>query len=88
MNKLQKEILPALKKIYPLGLCEIRFVGIENLKEHEKYEQERKDKLEYDDIEQEKIILKKKESKEKSEKNLNEVSDESFKKKEVSSKKP
>jgi|SRR3989344_2516784 len=87
-GKLQKEILPALKKIYPLGLCEIRFVGIENLKEHEKYEQERKDKLEYDDIEQEKIILKKKESKEKSEKNLNEVSDESFKKKEVSSKKP
>jgi ribosomal protein S3AE len=39
-GKLQKEILPALKKIYPLGLCEIRFIGIEDLKEHEKYEAE------------------------------------------------
>ena len=39
-GKLQKDIMPALKKIYPLGLSEIRFIGIEDLKEHEKYEQE------------------------------------------------
>jgi ribosomal protein S3AE len=39
-GKLQKDITPALKKIYPLGLVEIKFVGIENLKEHELYEQE------------------------------------------------
>lgn len=41
-NKLQKELMPKLKKIYPLGLCEIRFIGIEDSKEHEKYEEEQK----------------------------------------------
>jgi len=41
-NKLQKEISPKLKKIYPLGMCEIKFIGIEDLKEHEKYEEEQK----------------------------------------------
>ena len=35
-NKIQKEIYPSLKKIYPLGLCEIRYIGINDLKEHEK----------------------------------------------------
>tara|TARA_Y100000310_G_scaffold326369_1_gene391180 strand:+ start:864 stop:1484 length:621 start_codon:yes stop_codon:yes gene_type:complete len=39
---LQKKILPPLKKIYPLGLCEIRFIGIEDLKEHERYEEQQK----------------------------------------------
>ena len=37
---LQKQIMPKLKKIYPLGLAEIRFIGIKDLKEHEKYELE------------------------------------------------
>lgn len=39
-GKLQKELIPKLKKIYPLGLCEIRFIGIKDLKEYEKYEEE------------------------------------------------
>jgi len=38
---IQKQILPELKKIYPLGLSEIRFIGIEDLKEHEIYEAEK-----------------------------------------------
>lgn len=41
-GKLQKELIPKLKKIYPLGLCEIRFIGIKDLKEYEKYEEEQK----------------------------------------------
>jgi len=40
---LQKNILPSLKKIYPLGLNEIRFIGIEDLKEHERYEAEQEE---------------------------------------------
>ncbi len=52
-SKLQKEIMPALKKIYPLGLFEIRFIGIEDLKEHEKYEEEQEKKQ---NIEENKIV--------------------------------
>jgi ribosomal protein S3AE len=33
-NKIQKELGQKLKKIYPLGLCEIRFLGIEDSKEY------------------------------------------------------
>ncbi|MFA6022974.1 MAG: hypothetical protein WC781_02715 [Candidatus Pacearchaeota archaeon] len=33
-NKIQKELNIKLKKIYPLGLCEIRFIGIEDSKEY------------------------------------------------------
>jgi len=43
-NKLQKELNPKLRKIYPLGLFEIRFIGIEDLKEHEVYEKEQEEK--------------------------------------------
>ena len=31
-NKMQKELNVKLKKVYPLGLCEIRFLGIEDTK--------------------------------------------------------
>ncbi|MBI2628851.1 hypothetical protein HYW74_02110 [Candidatus Pacearchaeota archaeon] len=31
-NKMQKELNIKLKKVYPLGLCEIRFLGIEDQK--------------------------------------------------------
>ena len=43
-NKLQKELNPKLRKIYPLGLFEIRFIGIEDLKEHEVYEKEQEER--------------------------------------------
>lgn len=33
-NKIQKELNQKLKKIYPLGLCEIKFIGIEDSKEY------------------------------------------------------
>jgi len=49
---LQKQILPALKKIYPLGLCEVRFIGIEDLKEHEKYEEEQAEQAEEAEVEE------------------------------------
>lgn len=51
-GKLQKEIIPILKKIYPLGLFEIKFIGIEETKKYEKYEEEQEKKQ---DI-QEKIV--------------------------------
>jgi len=41
-GKIQREINTKLKKIYPLSLCEIRFFGIEELKEHELYEKQQK----------------------------------------------
>lgn len=41
-NKLQKEIMVKLKKIYPLAAFEIKFLGIKDLKEHEKLEQDSK----------------------------------------------
>ncbi|MBS3092181.1 hypothetical protein J4466_02060 [Candidatus Pacearchaeota archaeon] len=31
-NKIQKELNTKLKKVYPLGLCEIRFIGVEDQK--------------------------------------------------------
>ena len=40
-NKLQKELMPKLKKIYPVAVYEIKFIGIENPKGYEKYEQEK-----------------------------------------------
>lgn len=40
-NKMQKELNAKLKKVYPLGLCEIRFLGIEDQKGYiEKKEKE------------------------------------------------
>ncbi|MEM3074421.1 MAG: hypothetical protein QW727_00545 [Candidatus Pacearchaeota archaeon] len=57
---LQKKIQPTLKKIYPLGLCEIKFIGIEELKEHEKYEEELITKKENSDLEKIKISEEKK----------------------------
>lgn len=54
-GKLQKELVPKLKKIYPLGLCEIRFIGIKDLKEYEKYEEEQ-EKEEQEKAEAEKAI--------------------------------
>ena len=53
-GKLQKELMPKLKKIYPLGMCEIRFIGIRDLSEQEKYEEEQsKEEIEKEKIKEE-----------------------------------
>ncbi|MEM3112939.1 MAG: hypothetical protein QXI33_00760 [Candidatus Pacearchaeota archaeon] len=45
-NKLQRELNPKLRKVYPLGLFEIKFIGIEDPKEHEIYEKEQEKNIE------------------------------------------
>ena len=42
-NKIQKELNIKLKKIYPLGLCEIKFIGIEDPTQYEMYEKTEKE---------------------------------------------
>ncbi|MEK6873844.1 MAG: hypothetical protein AABW91_03290 [Nanoarchaeota archaeon] len=49
-GKIQRDINIKLKKIYPLSLCEIRFFGIENLKEYELYEKQQKSDKESEEI--------------------------------------
>ena len=71
-GKIQREINIKLKKIYPLSLCEIRFFGIEELKEHEIYEKgqeiyENEHKSAEEKVEvEEKTLVKKKISRKKS----------------------
>ena len=57
-NKLQKELNPKLRKIYPLGLFEIRFIGIEDLKEHEVYEKEQQDRVDIEKLEKKEEVKK------------------------------
>ncbi len=45
-NKFQKHLNPILKKVYPLGICEIRHILIEDPKEHEIYEEKQEQKTE------------------------------------------
>ncbi len=66
-NKLQKELNPKLRKIYPLGLFEIRFIGIEDLKEHEIYEKEQQDRADLEKLEDNKPLEKVSKTKEKEE---------------------
>ena len=57
-GKVQKELNTKLKRIYPLSLCEIRFFGIDELKEHEIYEKEQETKK-IEDIEEKPLTKKK-----------------------------
>ena len=75
-GSLQKQLLPPLKKIYPLGLCEIRFIGIEELKEHEKYEQEGEKKRKEKEESQEEVKDSNSSPKRIKKENLKKVSDE------------
>lgn len=43
-NKIQKELNIKLKKIYPLGLCEVRYIGIEDIKSYEELKAQRESK--------------------------------------------
>ncbi|MFA5020342.1 MAG: hypothetical protein WC533_04560 [Candidatus Pacearchaeota archaeon] len=45
-NQIQKDLNGKLRKLYPLNICEIKHLGIEDLKEHELYELERAKKTE------------------------------------------
>ena len=77
-GKLQKELMPKLKKIYPLGMCEIRFIGICDLSEYEKYEEEQSKEEKQDSEEKKEEEIKeevKPEVKEENEEEIKESSD-------------
>jgi ribosomal protein S3AE len=67
-NKFQKDLSMKLKKTYPLGLCEIRFLGINDPKGYiEEKTVEKNEEVEYENIEQAKEEKPLKKSKKKKE---------------------